>query len=227
MTEEVTINKQIIDTLNSKSVVKQDIYEQTLAAFTLLRSCVKKKVEEIKPHLVGDNRIVLEYKNKGEFEFHLCVAGDVLIFNMHTNVFKFDDAHSLWKTTYLKTNELNGYNGMINIYNFLADSFKYNRVFDRGYMIGRLFVNRENHFMMEGKRKFGFLYNDFANSKLSKEIAQSIVDNLIVYTLGFDLFTPPFDQVKEVSVQEIKTIGDTMQLKTGKRLGFQFSADEN
>ena len=55
---------------------------------------------------------------------------------------------------------------MINIYNFLADSFKYNRLNDVGYLVGRVFLNKDLHYFVEGKRQLGFLYNDFVNDKL-------------------------------------------------------------
>ena len=44
------------------------------------------------------------------------------------------------------------YCGVINMYNFLSDSFKYNRENDLGYLIGRMFINKENTFV-EGKGK--------------------------------------------------------------------------
>ena len=36
-----------------------------------------------------DDRVIIEYKDSGEFEAQLRVAGDILIFQMHSNVFKF------------------------------------------------------------------------------------------------------------------------------------------
>ena len=39
---------------------------------------------------------------------------------------------------------------------------------DLGYLIGRIFINHENHFMVQGKRQLGFLYNDFINQLLIK-----------------------------------------------------------
>ena len=38
---------------------------------------------------------------------------------------------------------------------------------------------------------------------------------------------PPYDAVKQVSVHEMTALSDNMQIKTGKRLGFQFSADSD
>ena len=146
----------------------------------------------------------IEYKETGEYEAKVRVAGDLLIFQMHTNVFKFDRENSLWKTSYLSENENRGYCGIINIYNFLNDSFKYNRSNDLGYLVGRIFVNFENHFMVEGKRQLGFLYNDFINNVLDKDQLKSIIQSAIIYSLDFDLLVPNYDLIKEVSVSRCK-----------------------
>lgn len=122
-----------------------------------------------------DKRIVIDYKDKGEFEIELRVAGDILFFYMHTNIFEFEKSHPLWKTSYLKENEFNSYCGTIQIYNFLSDSFKYNRMNDVGYMIGRIFINKDAHFYVEGKRQLGFLYNDFANAVIDKSSLRAVV----------------------------------------------------
>ena len=133
----------------------------------------------------------------------------------------------MWKTPYLQEDESRGYTGIINVYNFLADSFKYNRVNDTGYLVGRLFVNNENNFYAEGKRTLSFLYTDFANLKFEKEIMEDIIENLMIHILEFDLYTPQYELVSEVSLHQIKTTGDSIQIKTGKRMGFQFSSDTN
>jgi hypothetical protein len=72
-----------------------------------------------------DDRVIIEYKDVDEYEAHFRVGGDILIFNMHSNVFKFDDNHSHYgKHLILKENPNRGYCGVINIYNFLNDSFQ-------------------------------------------------------------------------------------------------------
>jgi len=140
---------------------------------------------------------------------------------------QFDPSNSLWKTSYLDENANRGFCGIINIYNFLADSFKYNRIHDSGYMIARIFLNAENHFMVQGKRQLGFIYNDFINMTMSKDYMEKVIESAILYTLDFDLYTPPYDRVQEVSVQQINSVADKQHLKTGKRLGFVFHADSD
>jgi hypothetical protein len=93
-------------------------------------------------------------------------------------------------------------------------------------MIGRIFINRELHYFIEGKREIGLLYNNFQTSKLDTAAIISIVQSSIQYTLNFDLLTPPYDNMKEVTVQEMQTALANLQFRTGKRLGFRFQADE-
>ena len=215
----------ILNTLKEKSVLKQDVYKQTALVFAQFKMVVKEITNEFKEKMAPiDSRIAINFKDKGEFEFELIIAGDILIFYMHTNVFEFDKSHSIWKTSYVRDNEMNSYCGIINIYNFLADSFKYNRVKDVGYLIARVFINKDLHYFVEGKRQLGFLYNDFVNAVIDKQAATNIVESAILYCLNFDLFTPPFENVKEVSVLEIIEASDSMQT-TGKRLGFRFISD--
>ena len=144
---------------------------------------------------------------------------------MHSNVFEFPRNHEVMRTPYIKEDKQRSYCGIIYIFNFLADSFKYNRIYDSGYLIGRVFVNVENHYFVEGKREVGLLYPNFGSSVLNKEAVDGIIQSAMLYTINFDLLTPPYNQMKEVSVQEIQAALDAMLIKTGKRMGFRFEAD--
>ena len=226
--EKKTPRELILKTLKEKSSLKQDVYANTLEAFLILKKTAKETASELsKAAYEIDKRVVIEYKDKGEFEFELRVAGDLLIFAMHTNVFEFDKSHQVWKNSYIKDDNTRSYCGMINVYNFLNDSFKYNRINDLGYVIGRLFINKENHYFVEGKRQLGFLYNDFVHSVIDAEAIKAILESTILYCLSFDLFTPPFDAIKEISVLDMQSVSENMQVKTGKRLGFRFQADND
>lgn len=226
--EKPTPRDLILKTLKEKSSLKQDVYHNTLRAFNALKEAAKTMAADLrKDAIIIDKRIIIEYKDKGSFEFELRVAGDLLIFGMHTNIFDFDKSHQIWRSSYLKDDPFRSYCGIINIYNFLNDSFMYNRVNDSGYVIGRIFTNKENHFFVEGKRQLGFLYNDFVHAVLTPEAIKSVLESTILYCINFDLFTPPFDSIKEISVADMQTASEGMQIKTGKRLGFRFQADND
>jgi hypothetical protein len=80
---------------------------------------------------------------------------------------------------------------------------------------------------VEGKRQLGFLYNDFIHSLIDEAAIKAILESAILYSINFDLFTPPFDAIKEVSVLDMQAASESMQIKTGKRLGFRFQADSD
>ena len=144
---------------------------------------------------------------------------------MHTNVFKLDQSHSLWKSSYLEEDELRGYFGVVNMYNFLSDSFKYNRERDLGYLVARLFLNRDNKFLVQGKRQLGFLYDDLPSNDLTPPRIKEVLLSVVLYVLEFDLLAPPYDQVNQVTVSEMNELNANLIISTGKRLGFRFQSD--
>ena len=119
--------------------------------------------------------------------------------------------------------QLRSFCGVINIYNFLSDSLKYNRLNDEGILIGRIFINKDNNFFVEGDKELGFLFRDFANQQINEEILDQIINVCMVYTLNFDLYTPNFQNVRLISVHQISTMSMNQKIKTSKRLGFKFS----
>ena len=209
-----------------KSDLKQQVYASTKEAFELFRSTTHELITLFQEENRKDGRDVrFEFTDRGDFEFEVKFAGDVLLFVMHTNVFEFPRDHQVMKSPYIRELPGRSYCGVIRIYNFLADSFLYQRDQDLGYMIGRVFVNFEKHYFIEGKRELGMLYNNFNTSLITNESVQSIVESAIEYTTNFDLLTPPYDDVKMVSVGEMRNDMDKKTLVTGKRLGFRFQAD--
>ncbi len=216
----------ILNMLRTKSGMKQDVYAQTTLLFNQLKTAVQDVANDLEAAMATtDKRITVKYTDKGEMACELKVAGDTIIFHMHTNVFKLDQAHSLWKTSYMTEDELRGYFGVINMYNFLSDSFKYNRERDLGYLVARLFLNKDGRFFVQGKRQLGFLYNDLENNTIDPAKLKEVLHSAILYVLDFDLLTPPYDQVNQVTVSEVNELNANMQISTGKRLGFRFQAD--
>ena len=220
------LNEELKKLVFEKSDLKQSVYRSTKETFELFRKNTQELIEAFKSKAIDEgNKTAFEFKNRGDFEFEVKFAGDVLIFMMHTNVFEFSRNHEVMKTHYVKEDPRRSYCGTIHIYNFLADSFTYDRDADLGYMIGRVFVNHEKHYFIEGKRELGVLYNNFNTAEITPESVQKIIESAITYTTNFDLLTPPYDEVKLVSVAEMKSAFDRKPMVTGKRLGFRFQQD--
>lgn len=217
----------IIETLKTKSVLKEKVYDNTLLWFGELKDILKNISKEINAGVLGlDPRIRMEYTDRSTFDAQLKVAGDVLLFSMHSNIFQFDREHPAWKTPYIQKNKFNAYSGIINIYNFLADSFKYSRLDDLGYLIARIFINHENQYLVEGKRQMGMLFSNFGNEEISRTALENIIATAIQYSLEFDLLVPPYDTVKIATVGQVEAKIQHSRIITGKRLGFQFNSDD-
>jgi hypothetical protein len=215
---------RLVFLLKEKSALKQDVYKVVKEQFELLKEVLVEEISRLRT-LVDDERVRLSIMNSNDYEIQVAIGSDVLIFHMHTNVFRFEDHHPIWKTSYLDTDKNLGYCGIINIYNFLFDSFHFNRLNDQGYLIGRMLVNKECHYIMEGKGELGYMYRDFVNNILDKEGMQAVVKRIFCHTIDFDIYTPPYDIVNEVTVYDMQNMLSNLKLRTGKRLGFKFEAD--
>jgi hypothetical protein len=217
----------IIGTLKEKSILKQKVFDNTLEAFSGVKEVLKGLSKDVNTNLSGlDGRVRLEYTDRSNFDAQIKIAGDILLFSMHSNIFQFDREHPAWKTPYIQKNKYNAYSGIINIYNFLADSFKYSRLDDLGYLIARIFINHEKQYFVEGKRQMGMLFTNYGSEEISKESLQVIISTAIQYALEFDLLVPPYDAVKIATVGQAETKIQHSKLITGKRLGFQFNSDD-
>lgn len=216
----------IIDTLAKKATLKAKVYETTYNAFQELKQIAQEIALETKTAVNNKNsNIKVEYKDKGEFEAEIRMAADLLFMTMHTNVFEFPRNHDVMKTSYVEEDNDRSYCGIIHFYNFLNDSIRYNRINDSGYLIARLFINKDKYFFVEGKREVGFFYNFFSVGPLDKPKLKKILESTLLYCINFDLLTPPYELVQETTVQDIIDNNNYLKIKTGKRLGFRFHAD--
>ena len=218
--------KYLADLLNTRAVLKQDIYANTIEWFKVLKKSVEKCLDELKDQ-ISDPRIRLRLEDKSDTEIRLYIGSDVIVFAMHTNVFKFSEQDYAAQTSYVQREPKNGYCGVIQIYNFLADSYEYNRFNDVGYMIGRLFINHENHFLVEGKQQLGFLYRNFMNQVINEAMMEEIVYKIAIQAIDFELLSPPYQMVEKTTVHELQSLSISSELKTGKRLGFRFSSEQD
>ena len=218
----------ICQLLIQKGELKQQIYSSTLESMELFKQCAKEFEDYYEENCAEQHpRVSVDYNGKNLHEFKLRFAGDVLIFLMHTNIFEFPRDHEVMKTPYIREDQTRSYCGVIHIFNFLSDSFRYNRINDSGYMIGRIFINKDKHFYVEGKRDLAKVLNNFNNRELDKQSVEEILRSAIQYTINFDLLVPEYSNLVEISVNDILQIEDqNMILKTGKRLGFRFEPDD-
>ena len=220
--------EKIISLLGEKSVTKQIVYHNTLNVFKELKSHLQELTEQIKVAIKDfDKEVKVDFNDKGLFEAEITFGGDILVFSMHTNVFSFNQSHAVYNTDYVKENKGRIFCGIIHIYNFLADSLKYGRQHDAGYLVGRIFINKEYNFFVEGKHQLGYPFNTYGEKCIDKEALVNIIESSIIYSLEFDLLTPPIEAVQEITVMQKIEQSGILAIKTGKRLGFRFSAEND
>jgi hypothetical protein len=219
--------KEILEKLAVKSVTKQKVHRTTKEVFGLLKNCCDKIVNELnKESKLVDNNVSISLIENGDYEFKLQFSGDVLIFHMHSNTFTFDEKHEIWNNPKIKEDKLNAYCGVINVYNFLNDSFKHNRLNDLGFLVSRIFINKDKNFFVESKASLADEVTNFNNEKINDTFLSDIVSQLILFSIDFELLTPSFDDVQVVSLHEMIKINNEMKLKTSKRLGYKFSNEK-
>ena len=222
------LREKILSTIIEQSTLKQRVYDNTFNVLGLLKETLFEMASEMDDALDGklDKRVRIEYRDRGKFEAQLQIASDLLIFRMHTDVFEFDSSHPIWNNAYVKESQSNSYCGIIDIYDFLSDSFKFNRSADEGYLIGRIFINRERMFFVEGKRQTSMRAAEFGSEEISRESLISILETAIDYAVDFDLLTPPYEQNKRVTVEMFNTKFDNSKFIVGKRLDYDFNIDD-
>ena len=222
------IRASFLEALVIKTSVKQKVYSNALQTFKILKKLLAQLEKDYRKSIDGQVPEVAlpHYKDRGPFEAEFRVGGDLLLFSMHSNVFQFDDKHPVWKTVYLQDDPMRSYCGTINIYNFLADSFKYSRMNDIGYLVARIFVNKDNHFFVEGKNQNDELVKDFAIDTISPGVLRQIIETAIQFSIEFDLLLPHYEQVKIATVEQMHQKISHSKMSTGKRLGFAFNSDD-
>ncbi len=222
------LREKILSTIIEKSTLKQRVYDNTFNVFGLLKDTLFEMASEMDDALDGklDKRVRIEYRDRGKFEAQLQIASDLLIFRMHTDVFEFDSSHQIWNNPYVSESKSNSYCGIIDIYDFLSDSFKFNRSADEGYLIGRIFINRERMFFVEGKRQTSMRVTEFGSEEISRESLIAILETAINYAVDFDLLTPPYEQNKRVTLEMFNTKFDNSKFIVGKRLDYDFNIDD-
>jgi len=224
--EEVDSYGHILKLLEDKASVKQAIWRKTSDVFHRFKTELFNMGEEMKADLENkDQHVEISYSDTSDFEARLKFSGDVLVISMHSNIFSFPPEHQINNLQYVKEDPLRKYCGIIHLHNFLADSLKYNRGRDLGYLIGRVFINKDEHFFVDGQSQLGFLFNSFGRGKLKEDQIRKILELAIIYCMDFDLLTPPFEAVRQISLEEKQHMGSNSGYPTGKHMGYKFKSE--
>jgi hypothetical protein len=208
--------------LESKSTAKQITFKLLLNAFQLLAKESGRVVKELKNRIKpGDEDVTVEFTKVNEHEFQVKLAGDLLVFVLHTNIVTLMEDHPVMKDDYIKQNEVNRYFGQIMIYNFMSDSLKYNRVNDPGYLLARLLINHEGRYLVEGDGPLAALANKISSEAITELELNVLVKLTLTLAIENDLMAPPFPDVRFITL--FQKMEKTQELGAGQKIGFKMS----
>ena len=215
---------ELVDLLSEKAVLKQDVFSNTKEVFGQMREMTKAIVNKIKDsEKVDTEKVRVEFEDLNEYEFQVKAGGDIIVFMMQTNVFALPATHKDYKHKYFKGDWKKGYFGQIMVYDFIADSVKFNRVDDVGYLIERVFINIENHFMVEGLKNIAYSYPDIKRNIMNQDIIENLIEDAILVSIETDLVSTSYADNFNLTIEQ-------RMIKRGKlsgsKLGFQMSAEK-
>jgi hypothetical protein len=222
MTEEKDPIELIRSMLETKSTAKQITYKNLLDAFVILSTEAHRVIDElIKKSKPVDVDVTVEFVEVNEHEFHVKLAGDLLVFVLHTNIVSLPPDHPVMSDPYLLAKEVNRYFGQIMIYNFMSDSFKFNRANDPGYLLARLLINHEARYIIEGNGRLGALFNTVSSGPISEIELNVLIKIALTMAIENDLVASPFPQVQFITVHQKNE--KTQELGGGQKIGFRMS----
>ena len=211
--------------LSGKSSAKQAIFRATQVAFDLLRKVSQELCLELTQKITTsvDASVRIEYYPVNGMEFHIRFSGDLLVFVMHSNIVTFPDTFGPMTTPYVQNDFRRRFFGHIMAYNFMADSIKYQRLNDPGYLVGRLLVNIDNHYFLEGVQQLELPDHDMSENPVTADAMRLFVESAMIAAVNNDLIAPPMNDIQKITV---KQKFENQQVSRGSKVGFSFSHEQ-
>ena len=214
----------ILEQLKAKASIKQLVYRNLQEVFGQLREQGRRITDDLESRIKDiDTSVRVGYQETSDFEFSLHFGGDTLVFYMQSNIITFKDDYPLMQSPYITEVPTRKYFGHITIYNFLSDSIKYNRLDDQGYLIARLLLNSENHFMVEGSGQLNFLFQDLGSNIISTDWLRLIIEKAMAEAMDKDLIGPKYPEIRSITLKQKQ--GEQLAAIRGEKIGFQLNTD--
>ncbi len=213
--------EMIFSRLSNKSCLKQSVFRNTGVVFNQLEAAASEITEYLSTKINPiDSHVKVEFKSVSEFEFQVKFSGDMLSFIRHSNTVTLPPDHPVMQTDYVKNDPRNGYFGHIMVYNFMADTIKYHRLNDPGYLIARILVNYENHFFLESVRQVNFKHEHIAENVLTPEVLHEFIESVMLAAIDNDLISPGYKDIQMISYNFKLS---NQMVSQGEKIGFQLS----
>ena len=218
----------LFQVLDANVRVKLELYNKAIEWFKQWQEINRQISEDIKKDLLdkGLKNIRVIFQTEGTFEHRLTVGSDTLVFVLHSNIFKLNPDSSYARTDYVREDPTRAYGALVYIYNFLYDTLYYFRLNDVGVLVGRVFVNKDGKFFVEGQRQMGFLYTNWLENQLTAEAMRNITYSALLTALAIELKIPPYAAEQSITLQQFIAQSGMRAIKTARPPGFHLP-DEN
>ena len=214
----------IVSLVGPKAKLRKRVEANITEGFETLCSVLQQMADEYSEALGPD--VAVRYERRASHVALFTLDADVLVFVQLTDVFNFDRDNQALKTPYVKEDAQRAAVGIVNVYNFMTDSFKYDRDEDMGYLVARIFVNAEGAFFVEGKRQRGVGVDHFGEQKVDADAWRRFAETALKYAAESDALVPPYEMLLQADMATLKGYILASKTKTAKRLGFGFKADD-
>ena len=214
----------IVSLVGPKAKIRKQVEANITEGFETLCSVLQQMADEYSEALGPD--VAVRYERRASHVALFTLDADVLVFVQLTDVFNFDRDNQALKTPYVKEDAQRAAVGIVNVYNFMTDSFKYDRDEDMGYLVARIFVNAEGAFFVEGKRQRGVGVDHFGEQKVDADAWRRFAETALKYAAESDALVPPYEMLLQADMATLKGYILASKTKTAKRLGFGFNADD-
>jgi hypothetical protein len=211
----------IITGLEQKSITKQAIYRNTKEAFDRMKEISQDLVLELTNRITSqDANVLIEYRLISDLEFQIKFSGDLLVFVMHSNIVTFPDDYEIMRTDYIEEDFRRRFFGHIMAYNFMADTIKYNRLDDPGYLVGRMLVNIEKHFCIEGVKQLDLPYDQISRNVIKDDTLRLILESAMIAAVNNDLMGQDVSDIERITYKQKL---ENSQLSRPRKLGFMIN----
>jgi hypothetical protein len=85
--------------------------------------------------------------------------------------------------------------------------------------VGRLLVNIESHYFLEGVQQLELPDNDMSDNLVTNESMKLFVESAMIAAVNNDLIAPPLPEIKKISVKQKL---ENQQVSRGSKVGFSF-----
>lgn len=209
---------QLAEKLHDKAELKQKIYKKLQEFYAVLKeesiataNSLFAAVKDCQP------KVQVSYEDNPPFEFRITAGGDALVAVMQSNIISLQEGHHLLKHKYFDTKQ--PYLGQILLYNFMEDTFRFNRMNDPGYLIGRLFLNVEGQLFLEGDRQLHYAFPENQKVYATRETARLILWKALSATIDNDLMAPDYQAIQLITYEMKQNF--TLTESRGRKIGFQ------